>query len=147
MPSLIAETTVDIRASATKVWQVLTVPSYIAQWDDVPEAFGSEALHLGSEFVWENEGGITQMTVVVLEPHTYLRQAWRASHAPTETDAIAYAYALTEREGRTHLTITVGDWATLPDGKRYYEASMEFTKDASQKIKELAERLEHEGDE
>ena len=141
MPSLIAETTVDIRAPATKVWQVLTVPSYIAQWDDVPEAFDGEALHLGSEFVWEGENGVTKLTVVALKPPAYLRQAWRASHAPTETDSIAYSYALAKREGRTRLTITVGDWAALPDGEQYHEASMEFTKDAILLVKSAVTRV------
>jgi hypothetical protein len=38
------------------------------------------------------------------------------------------------------LEIEIGDFKSLPDGKDYYEASVEFGEAASQKIKELAER-------
>lgn len=139
MTQLIAIEEVLVHAPAGKVWEVLTRPAFIRQWDDVPEAFTGDALELGSEFVWESGDGATHMKVVTFEPNKRLRQQWSHSAVSSAGDDIAYSFDLNEQAGQTVLTITIGDWGVLPEGESYYEASVAFAKEASQAIKELAE--------
>jgi uncharacterized protein YndB with AHSA1/START domain len=142
MGSLTAENSVEINAPAAKVWDVLVKPGFIRQWDEVPEGYGDDPLNMGSEMAWESEGGkIVKLVVIEYEPLELLQlslfnSSWTVQPAPGE---ITYTYTLTETDGSTQLTIQVGDFSILPDGQDYYDASLEFVKDAAIKIKQLAE--------
>jgi uncharacterized protein YndB with AHSA1/START domain len=128
---------IEINAPASKVWDVLVVPQYIKEWDDVPEGFADDRLRTGSILEWP---GHAKLTVTEIEPYKHLRMAFVAAKwQPPVPDDIAYTYDLAEAQGKTTLTITVGDFGQLPDGKDYYDASIEFAQTASQKIKELSE--------
>lgn len=142
MQSLIAEKSIQINALASKVWEVLVSPRFIRQWDEVPEGYGDAPLNMGSEMVWESEGGKTvRLTVIEYKPLELLQMSlfvstWAVIPAPGD---ITYTYQLTEQDGGTRLSIKVGDFAVLPDGQEYYEASLEFADSATRRIKELAE--------
>ncbi|MFD1954925.1 SRPBCC domain-containing protein [Paenibacillus thailandensis] len=143
---LIVHQEIEIDAPASNVWQVLVKPEFIKQWDDVPESFDEPELQLGSELVWHlEEDEFTQLTVTELVPFKRLRTSLYVSNwEPAEElgpDDIGYLYELTEREGRTALSITVGDFGKLADGERYYEATIGFAEEASAQIKRLAEGL------
>ena len=136
--NLIVKETIEISAPITKVWEVLVTPHYIKEWDDVPEGFTDDRLRLGSILEWP---GHARLTVVTFEPHQHLSMALlAASWKPPIPDDIAYTFDLVENDGKTILTVTVGDFGRLPDGQDYYDASVEFAQTAVQKIKELAEK-------
>jgi uncharacterized protein YndB with AHSA1/START domain len=142
MGSLTAENSVEIKAPAAKVWEVLVKPDFIQQWDEVPEGYGDDPLNMGSEMAWESEGGkIVKLVVIDYEPLELLQlslfnSSWTVQPAPGE---ITYTYTLNEKDGSTLLSLQVGDFSILPDGQDYYDASLEFVKDAAIKIKQLAE--------
>lgn len=136
-PPLLVEAQLQIPAPPARVWQVLTTPHYIRQWDDLPDGYGEEPLALGSTISWE---GHATLTVTIFEPPHHLRMALYVAtwEQPPSAYDIAYTYKLTEQDGGTQLTITVGDFAPLATGQAYYDASVEFASAAEQKIKELA---------
>jgi uncharacterized protein YndB with AHSA1/START domain len=136
MKKLIAEKSIEINALISKVWEVLIMPTFIKQWDDVPEGFGEVSLQKESVMEWE---GHAKLTVVAFEPEKLLKMQLISPTWPEPVPQdIAYTYTLREENGKTTLTITVGDFSSLPDGKNYYDASVEFVDTATQKIKELA---------
>jgi uncharacterized protein YndB with AHSA1/START domain len=142
MGSLTAENSIEIKAPAAKVWEVLVKPDFIRQWDEVPEGYGEAPLNMGSEMAWESEGGkIVKLVVIEYEPLELLQlslfnTSWAVQPAAGE---ITYTYTLAEKDGSTLLSIQVGDFSILPEGQDYYDASQEFVKDAATKIKQLAE--------
>ncbi len=132
---------VTINAPASRVWQVLTEPSFIDQWDDVPDDVGDRPLRPGSVMEWE---GISRLTVTAFEPERRLRLKLHVAkwENPPEAYDIGYEYALAERDGHTELSLLIGDFAALPDGDTYHDASEEFAEEALPKIKELAEKMD-----
>jgi len=135
--ALLVTAQLQIPALPSRVWQVLTTPRYLRQWDDLPEGFGEEALTLGSIIAWE---GHATLTVTEFEPARRLRMALYVATWPQPPSAydIAYTYDLAAQDDGTRLTITVGDFAPLANGQEYYDASVEFAEVAGQKIKALA---------
>ncbi len=126
-----------INASVARVWELLTLPTYIKQWDELPEGFGEEPLTLGRTIAWE---GHATLTVTAFDPEKLLRMSlYVATWAqPSSAYDIAYTYTLTAQDDGTLLTITVGDFAPLANGQEYYDASVDFAGDAGEKIKQLA---------
>lgn len=118
--------------------EVLTLPSYIKQWDDLPEGFGEEPLTHGRTIVWE---GHATLTVTAFEPAQRLRMRLYVADSreqPPSAYDIAYTYTLTAQDSGTLLTITVGDFAPLANGQEYYDASVDFANDVGEQIKQLA---------
>jgi uncharacterized protein YndB with AHSA1/START domain len=143
MKRLSVEQEITIHASPAKVWDVLVKPEFIKQWDDVPENFEDEALTLGSEMLWRHpDGKTTSLTTTELEPLGRLKLALHVSNwqSPPPLGDVAYAFSLSGQNGETRLSVTIGDFAKLPDGQQYYDASVEFAETALPKIKELAEK-------
>lgn len=126
-----------INAPVARVWEVLTLPIYIKDWDDLPEGFGEEPLRLGRTIAWE---GHATLTVTAFDPENLLRlNLYVATWAqPPSAYDIAYTYTLAAQDSGTLLTITVGDFAPLTNGQDYYDASVEFASDSGEKIKQLA---------
>lgn len=140
---LIVRNQIAIHAPAATVWKVLVDPRFIQEWDDIPEDYTDWSdLRAGSEIVWKQENGhFSKLTVIALEPQSLVQMSlsvstWDLELAPED---ITYTYRLAEQDGMTTLSAAIGDFAKLPDGEKYYEASLEFGSSAVGKIKELAE--------
>lgn len=120
------------------MWEVLVKPEFIRQWDDLPDGFDEEELTNGSVIEW---AGYSVLTVVTFEPFQQLRQTLYSPQweLPPSAYDIAYTYTLSAKNSEILLKIEIGDFAQLPDGERFYDASVEFADAALQKIKELAE--------
>ena len=141
---LLVKNSTLIQAPPATVWDVLVHPYYIKQWDDVPEGYPDlEPLSLGAELVWKHPNGeSTALKVITLEPHKKLFLSlsvsnWSYKPAP---ESVGYTYSLSEQEDGTGLSITIGDFALIPNGESYYQAALEFATAATRKIKELAEK-------
>lgn len=141
---LIVETEIMIHASASKVWEVLVTPKYVAQWDELPEDYPQEQMTAGSEVVWDLPNGEQSITRIskadegkelkIDLSHT----GWPIK--PAEGD-VAYHYELINKNDHTLLKIKIGDFSLIEDGQMYYEASVEFAEEAKTTIKALAESL------
>lgn len=143
MSTLTVERQILIHAPARKVWDVLTKPSYIQQWDEIPEDYDkTQDLRLGTIFRWEAPSGrFTEVTATIVKPSEKLQlslfvSSWELDPAPNN---IGYTYTLHQDGDHTHLTLTVGDFSSLPNGKDYYDASTDFADTALPKIKALSE--------
>ncbi|WP_216824890.1 hypothetical protein [Bacillus sp. V59.32b] len=116
-------------------------PPFIKQWDDLPEDYDYNVdLNIGSEILWGlDDGQYTKLTVITWEPQSLLRislynSRWERPLAPED---IAYTYSLSGNDGNILLSIEIGDFGKLPDGEKYFEASVEFAEEALQKNKAL----------
>lgn len=128
---------IEINTDRKKVWEVLTSPEFIAQWDDLPESYKGGNLESGSVLEWE---GYSKLTVVEYEPLTKL--SLRMYLPKVELDPAAYNVCYTYQlsgENSTFLHIEVGDFSPLPYATNYYDATEEWAEEAKHKIKELAE--------
>jgi len=135
---LIVKDQIEINASKEKVWEVLTNPDFIKQWDDIPENYPGGHLKLGSVIEWE---GYSKMTVTEFDKPNKLKMNLhlpKVELEPAEYD-VNYIYILTEKSENTTLSFEIGDYSKLPKAKDYYEASLEWVQTVKLKIKELSE--------
>jgi hypothetical protein len=136
--SLIVKNNIRIDAPVARVWEVLTKPEYIRQWDSLPEDFGDYEIHPATVIEWP---GYSRLQVVAFELNKTLKYslfvpAWNDEQITN----VGYTYSLSADErGYTWLGIEIGDFAILSEGDKYYEESITFGETASQKIKQLAE--------
>ena len=127
---LIVTNTIDIDAPTTTVWDMLTNPAQTPKY-----MFGCQALSdwtVGSPLRWQgiyegNELIFVTGTVVGMAPPTYLAYTTfdpNGTLADLPENYVTVTYSLTEANGKTRLTVTQGDFATVGDGeRRYAEAS------------------------
>ena len=137
--SLIVKNNIRIDAPVSRVWEVLTKPEYIRQWDSLPEDFGDYEIHPATVIEFP---GFSKMSVVEFELNKTLSYSL---YVPTWEDenisGIGYSYSLSvDEQGHTWLGIEIGDFAILTEGDRYYGESISFGETASQKIRQLAEK-------
>ncbi|WP_339183832.1 SRPBCC domain-containing protein [Oceanobacillus sp. FSL W7-1293] len=139
---LIVTEEITIHASLEKVWEVLTLPKYVAQWDELPEDYPSEPMTEGSKVVWDLPNGEQSITTIIkAEKERELiidlhGTGWKFKPEPGE---VAYRYLLEPAGSHTKLVIEIGDFSLLDQGKDYYDASVDFAKESSNVIKALAE--------
>lgn len=136
--TLIVKDKIEINASKEKVWDVLTNPDFIKQWDDIPENYSGGHLQLNSVIEWE---GYSKMTVTEFDKPNKLKMNLylpKVDLEPTKYDT-NYVYFLREINGKTVLSFEIGDYSQLPKAKDYYDASLEWVQTAKQKIKTLSE--------
>lgn len=136
---LIVKDQIEINAAKEKVWEVLTNPDFIKQWDDIPENYTGGNLKVGSVIEWE---GYSILKVTVFDEPNKLKMNLylpKIELEPTQYDT-NYIYLLTEKKGKTVLTFEIGDFSKLPKAKDYYDASLEWVQSAKQKIIELSEQ-------
>ncbi|NSL51867.1 SRPBCC domain-containing protein [Calidifontibacillus erzurumensis] len=141
---LVVKDEILIDAAPSKVWEVLTYPKYVAQWDELPEDYPTEQMGVGSKVVWDlPNGGQTITTIIKAEEMEELKIALYVSTWEEKTNEgdVAYTYKLDEVNGNTLLKIEIGDFALLTNGQDYYDASVQFASEAKKVIKELAESL------
>jgi uncharacterized protein YndB with AHSA1/START domain len=147
MPKLYVEKSIEINATASRVWDVLTRREYTEKW--APEFAGGSEFHiesdwqLGSPVLWKGADGsvIVEGNVTALVPHKFLRFTVfdiRFEKPPlTEEDGITYA--LTEQNGMTTLRLLQGDFSAMADGEKYHRMSAEIWDRVLPTVKELAE--------
>ncbi|GIO22792.1 hypothetical protein [Oceanobacillus sp. J11TS1] len=62
---LIVKEEITINASSENVWDVLTLPKYVAQWDELPEDYPEEPMTVGSQVVWDLPNGEQSITTII----------------------------------------------------------------------------------
>ena len=148
MSKLYVDKTVEIDASSAQVWEVLTSRKHTQEWASEFTAGGPE-LHIESDWVpgspvlWKDRKGVTAVegTVTACVPPTLLRFTVFDAHDPRPAVASedGNTFKLTERDGRTVLWVSQGDFSTMPDGARYRDLSESVWERALPRIKRLAE--------
>lgn len=136
---LVVKNNIRIEAPAARVWEILTKPEYIRQWNYLPEDFGDYEIQNAT--VIENPG-VSVMKVVEFDINQTLKYSvYMPAWNDETTTNIGYTYTLSvDDKGHTWLGIEIGDFAVLTEGDKYYHESVTFGETASHKIKELAEK-------
>lgn len=134
---LYAQHTIEIAAPPQRVWDVLTLTRYIREWDDVPAEYTADRVAPGTELTWP---GHATLTYTGFEPPARLYASLRvAKWARPPEGPVGYEYVITPIPGGSRLEVRVGDFAHVPDGAEFREASDEFVVTAAAAIKRLAE--------
>lgn len=113
---LIVTEEITIHASLEKVWEVLTLPKYVAQWDELPEDYPSEPMTEGSKVVWDLPNGEQSITTIIkAEKERELiidlhGTGWKFKPEPGE---VAYRYLLEPAGNHTKLVIEIGDFSQI----------------------------------
>ena len=137
--NLIVKDQIQINASKDKVWEVVTNPEFIKQWDDIPENYSGGPLKLNS--ILECEGH-SKLTVTEFEKNHTLKMKLYLPKVDLDISKydVNYSYVLTGNDNTTILNFEIGDFLPLPDSQNYFDTSLEWIKAAKQKIKELSEK-------
>lgn len=156
MKKLLVEQSIQIKAPASIVWNVLTDPNITNEWIkefSVDFTLLESDWKMGSTVLWKDTNGKAHVEgkVTALEPYKKLRfTVIPAGIVPDweikEEDGITYI--LTEKDNGTNLTIVHGDFGLMPEHRKYYEATVDIWHKVLPQIKNLAEwlkKLEHEG--
>jgi uncharacterized protein YndB with AHSA1/START domain len=148
MSKLFVDKSIEIHASAQRVWDVLTVREQTAGWASEfsgggPALFIESDWAVGSPVLWKDKKGhvIVEGNVTASEPHALLRFTVfdvRGPRPPASPED-GITYKLTERDGKTVLWISQGDFSTMTDGATFQALSSEIWDRALAKIKWLAE--------
>lgn len=148
MSKLYAEKSIEIHASARRVWDVLTSRDSTAQWAS-EFTVGGPSLQIesdwsvGSPVLWKDRKGhvVVEGVVTAAQPYALLRFTVfdvRGERPPVSPDD-GITYKLTEREGKTVLWVSQGDFSTLVDGAKYRDLSEDIWDRALVRIKRLSE--------
>lgn len=125
---LIVENTITINAPAEKVWDLLVNPQQTKKY-----MFGCETVsdwQVGSPLLWEGEYEGSKMVfvkgdIVRIEPSKLLVYTVidpnNTSIPDVPENYLTVTYALAEDNGKTILTVSQGDFATVAQGQKRYE--------------------------
>ena len=146
MKKLFVDKTVEIDAPVQKVWDVLTNPNFTDQWTNefMADMIVESDWKMGSAVVWKDISGkvVVEGDVTKIEPKKVLRYTTfdvETGRTPvTEEDGITFE--LSGYEGKTKLHILHGDFATMKEGQKYYDMTLDAWNKIVPKIKELAEK-------
>jgi len=148
MPKLFVKKTIEIKAPASRIWEVLTKQEYTSQWS--PEFANGAEFHidsdwkLGSSVLWKSQEGrvIVEGTVTAVEPNKFLRFTVFdvRGERPTVTEEDGITYELTEQNGKTTLQLLQGDFSAMAEGEKYRNLSAEVWDKVLPKVKKLAEK-------
>jgi uncharacterized protein YndB with AHSA1/START domain len=149
MSKMFVDRSIEINSSTRRVWDVLTSPESTEEWASEFSA-GGPRLHLesdwaiGSTVLWKDKKGhvVVEGNVTLAEPPTLLRFTAfdaRGRRPPVSPDD-SITYKLTERDGRTVLWVSQGDFSSMPDGEAYRALSEEIWERALARVKWVAER-------
>src|SRR5688572_11623554 len=145
---LFIENSIDISASADKVWNALVNPEQTKKY-----MFGCETVSdwkVGSSLLWKGvyEGKdmvFVKGNIVDIVPS---RKLVYTAFDPNSTiddiseNYLTITYELKEANGKTHFTVTQGNYSTVADGDRRYKESYnngEGWNPILQEIKKLVE--------
>ncbi len=150
MSKLFVDKTIEINASLSKVWEVLTKREYTCQW--APKFNGGSPFYIESDWksgnpvFWKDADGkvIVEGNVTALEPEKLLRFTVFdvRSEKPPVTEEDGITYQLSERNGKTILHALQGDFSAMADGEKYRDMSADVWERVLPEVKELAERME-----
>ena len=126
---LIIENSIDINAPASKVWDALVNPEQTKKY-----MFGCETVSewkVGAPLLWKGmyegkemifvKGDI--LDIVPLRRLVYTTIDPNSNIDDKSENYLAVTYELKEENGRTHFTVTQGDYATVADGEKRYKDS------------------------
>lgn len=144
MEGMIVKKSIAIEASVNHVWEVLITPSYMRQWSSLPDDYDDrQDLQLRRKIVWKSgtdDWKSFEITEFIPNEKITLqlnRGAW--NHIPTP--CVSYSYTISDLQGHTVLSLTIGDFSKLPAGEKEYKESIKFADHAAEKIKAIAERM------
>lgn len=126
---LIIENTIEIHASATRVWDVLVNPEETKKY-----MFGCETVSdwkKGGELLWRGEYEGKEMifvkgTILDIQPGKYLAYTTidpNSTIDDTSENYLTVTYTLWEKDGKTNFTVTQGDYSKVAEGERRYTES------------------------
>ena len=153
MKKLYVEQSIEIEASPSRVWDVLTRPEFTQKWAGEFGASGpiDSTWTLGSVVNWKNAKGEVYVhgNVTAVSPIKLLRFTVCDAHNPDRRpmsglaeDEITQSYSLQGDRARTVLAIAHGDFGKLADGEKLYPLVVQLWDRLLPKLKELAERAE-----
>ena len=127
---LLIQNSIQIQASAGKVWDALTNPEQTKKY-----MFGCETVSdwkVGSSLLWNGIYEGKAMTFVKglikeIEPSRLLVYTTidpNGDIADIPENYLTVTYQLSESAGATTLTVSQGDYATVADGEKRYRESM-----------------------
>jgi uncharacterized protein YndB with AHSA1/START domain len=126
---LFIKNSISINAGAKKVWDALTDPEQTKKY-----MFGCEAIsdwRIGSPLLWRGmyegkEVVFVKGSIVELKPEKFLAYTTFDPHSAIEDipeNYLTVTYDLSFDNGKTTLTVTQGDYATVAEGERRYADS------------------------
>jgi uncharacterized protein YndB with AHSA1/START domain len=127
---LIIKNSISIQAPKAKVWDALVSPEQTKKY-----MFGCEPVtdwKPGSPLLWNgvDEGKLVTFVkgnIVEIRPGEYLAYTVIDPNNTAVPDIpenyLTVTYALEEKNGMTHFTVTQGDYSTVADGQNRYEDS------------------------
>ncbi|MGE0132977.1 MAG: SRPBCC domain-containing protein [Blastocatellales bacterium] len=150
MKKLYVERTIEIQATPSRVWDVLTKPEFTHKWAGDFGATGpiDSTWTLGSMVRWRNAKGEVYVhgKVTAVSPLRLLRftvcDALNPELRPTSglaDDDITQSYSLATDGARTVLSTAHGDFGKLANGDTLYPMVIQLWDRLLPKIKELAE--------
>ncbi len=145
---LYVEKAIEINAPLFRVWETLTKPELTAHW--APEFNGGSPFQIesdwqpGSQVVWKGKDGkvMVEGNVTALEPNKFLRFTVFdvRSERPLAKEDDGITYKLTEKDGKTTLWVSQGDFSAMAEGEKYRDLSAAVWDRVLPKVKHLAER-------
>jgi uncharacterized protein YndB with AHSA1/START domain len=145
MARLYLEKSIQIDAPAARVWNVLTdaglTRQWIRQWWPDLEVLES-SWRLGDPVLWRVAGGAVgaRGEIWAIQPPVRLTFGFQAIKPAFPPHQEQITYRLTERAGRTHLQVMVGDFGDTPEHERCYPGAVDSWDRSLPKIKELSEK-------
>jgi len=150
MKKLYVESSIEIEASPSRVWDILTKPEWTAKWAVEFGANGpiDSSWALGSPVLWRNSKGDVYVrgNVTAVIPNTLLRftvcDVFSPDMRPTSglaEDEITQTYSLAGDGNRTILSTAHGDFVMLANGEKLYPLVIKLWDRLLPRIKELAE--------
>jgi uncharacterized protein YndB with AHSA1/START domain len=145
------ERTVQIAATAERVWEILTKPEHIGRW------FGSGTpatmdLRAGGVIVLEPAGpGERYLArIVEVDPPHYLAYRWASAYPDTladDTNSTLVEFRLTADEETTRLTVCESGFATLtiPPGREGFASYDSHSQGWTEIVRNLADYVERGG--
>jgi uncharacterized protein YndB with AHSA1/START domain len=143
MPKLFVQKSIEINASASKIWEVLTNSEMAKKWiKEFWTDFGSleSDWKLGSPVLWKVSNGKigAEGNVSIAEPYTMLQFSFKVNDTPVFKQE-DLNYKIEDLDGRSVLVVSMGDFGDTPEHEMCYSGAVESWDKALPKIKELAE--------
>jgi len=128
---LIVENSIEIDAPPSKVWDALTNPAQTKKY-----MFGCEAISewkKGSPLLWKmDQNGhdliVVKGDIVDINPGKYLKYTTidpNSGIADIPENYLTVTYSLEEKNGRTVLSVSQGDYSKVGDGDKRYAETVE----------------------